>query len=339
MDKLVRITNIENYSGVDVNRLHGRIKPLKKENYRILDIALPGDAPKDFIKAYLYGESRKDKPKSWAYYIAKVGHKWYPMESTTEYLLNRIGEVLQLNMSKSFLVLADDQIRFLSKYFTKGDEELVHGANIFSSYLNEIDTTFVEEIEEQALTRELLTFQFTSSAIKFVFPENYKQILESFVKMLVFDAITGNNDRHFYNWGVLRDIRGKRAPLFSPIYDSARGLFWNDSENKIEQLFREGTKIDDNRFNSYLKKYVKNSLPKIGWDGKTKINHFELIKEIHMSYPIYKPVCEDLTNSRRLDAIILMLNEEFSNFYSAKRLILMEECLKLRFSILQNICK
>jgi len=81
---------------------------------------------------------KSKKRKYWSYYIAKVGQKWYPIESINEHLLNRIGEVLDLNMAKSYLRLADNQIRFLSKYFTKKDEELVHGANIFSAYLNEL---------------------------------------------------------------------------------------------------------------------------------------------------------------------------------------------------------
>lgn len=54
--------------------------------------------------------------------------------------------------------------------------------------------------------------------------------------MLVFDAIVGNNDRHFYNWGVIVDLKGMKPPRFSPVYDTARGLFWNQSEEWIEKL-------------------------------------------------------------------------------------------------------
>jgi len=155
----------------------------------------------------------------------------------------------------------------------------------------------------------------------------------------MFDAITGNNDRHFFNWGVLTNIKGNFQPKFSPIYDSARGLFWNDSEQKIENLFSKGTIIDENLFNGYLKKYMNRSLPKIGWDGMSKLNHFQLIENIYTTYPNYQNICKDLLNEVLLQNVLDMLNKEFSNFFSKKRLILIEHCLIRRFKTLQEICK
>jgi hypothetical protein len=96
----------------------GAIKcPKKHQYYIVTNVIIPGDAPKDFIKYYHYKNGRKDRPKTWPSYIAKLGHKHYPVESITEYLLNRIGEVLGLNMAKSELGWFGGQIRFLSKYF------------------------------------------------------------------------------------------------------------------------------------------------------------------------------------------------------------------------------
>lgn len=107
---------IENYSGYYFN-WHGKIFPLRKGYYIVIeDKSVGGDAPKDFIKVYEYGTGLRSRPHTWTAYIAKVGHKWYPMESITEYLLNRIGEVLGLEMAFSRLMVAGEQIRFLSRY-------------------------------------------------------------------------------------------------------------------------------------------------------------------------------------------------------------------------------
>jgi hypothetical protein len=162
---LYKVKEIENFSGVNISKLHNKIKPLRKGYYQVLNISVGGDAPKDFIRVYQYGQGMKKNVKDWPKFIAKVGHKWYPIESITEYLHNRIGEILGLNMAESELRLVDEQIRFLSKYFLKEDETLVHGAQIFSGYLEESDDAFVTEIEKKGLTRELLTFQVTSAAI------------------------------------------------------------------------------------------------------------------------------------------------------------------------------
>jgi len=340
MQKLKAIKDIINYSeGIPMTKVHGKIKPLKKENYLLLPLAIGGDAPKDFIQAYIYGDSYKAKKGNWAKYIAKVGHKYYPIESINEHLLNRIGEVLGLKMAKSHLVLADNQIRFLSLYFINSDEEeLVHGANIFSAYLSEPSNTFVQSVEDMKLSREFFTFQFTLKAIKSVFPLQQEKIINDLVKMLFFDAISGNNDRHFYNWGVLKDIRGKKDPVFSPIYDSARGLFWNIKESQIIDVFEKNT-IHPGYMDRYINKYVNKSMPKTGWNGIETINHFELIKLICVHYPEYENSCRILCNSELIENVLEMIKKEFCNFFTKKRLILVEECIKVRFSTLQKIFK
>ncbi|MEZ5058465.1 MAG: HipA domain-containing protein [Saprospiraceae bacterium] len=186
-----------------------------ENNLPFLDIgSIQGDAPKDFIKAHFYGSGKRDSPKRWPKYLAKVGHKWYPNESIVEYLMTRIGEVLGLNMSKSYLVSVHGQLRFLSKYFLKNDQTLFHGAQIYSAFLNEADENFIDGVELLGLTRELITFKFTCQAIEFSFPLESERIINSFLRLLLFDALVGNNDRHFYNWGVITNIRKNHRPFF-----------------------------------------------------------------------------------------------------------------------------
>ena len=52
--------------------------------------------------------------------------------------------------------------------------------------------------------------------------------------MLIFDALTGGFDRHMYNWGVVVSIANDIQPYLSPICDTARGLFWNYSEEQLK---------------------------------------------------------------------------------------------------------
>lgn len=332
--KLFKVKSIENYSGVSIQQIHNQVKVLRKGYYHVLDIPVGGDAPKDFICVYKYGEGKKKKIARWPKYIAKVGHKWYPIESVTEYLLNQIGEVLGLRMAKSELRVADEQLRFLSKYFLKKDQILVHGAQIFSGYLEENNDDFVTEIETTGLTRELLTFQVTKRAIELLFPNQSENIVQDFVKMLCFDAITGNNDRHFYNWGVITDVHGKIQPHFSPIYDTARGLFWNFNEEKIDRMYTKGMEVD----NIQIKKYIDNSLPKTGWEGIKKLNHFDLIIKIVTIYPILADACIALLDDRNLHNILNLLDIDFKHLFSEKRYSLIEKCLKERFRLLKNIC-
>ena len=144
----------KNFSGF--NPRSGKAIPvLKKHQYHIVeDFSISGDAPKDLLRLYEYGEARKANVGKWPLYIAKVGHKWYPNESITEYLLNRLGECLGFTMAGSKLAVVGKQIQFLTKYFLKGDQQLIHGAEIYADYLS--DKEFVEEVEESVTSARFL---------------------------------------------------------------------------------------------------------------------------------------------------------------------------------------
>jgi HipA-like C-terminal domain len=322
-------TSILNQSGWKT-QWHKYIPVLKKGNYHVVKgVSVGGDAPKDFLRVYEYGEARKSNPKNWTAYIAKVGHKWYPMESVTEHLLNRIGAVLGLTMAFSKLSIINGQIRFCSRYFLKKNEQLMHGAQIYSAFLSG-DDHFVETIEQQNQSQTLFTFQFAEAAIKYSFPSQWSELLENFVKLLIFDAIVGNSDRHFYNWGVVTDIQGNESSRFTPIYDTARGLFWNEKEDKIRELC-----ADTQRADIFLKKYVDKSIPKTGWEKIDKLNHFELVKLLHNHDDNYRIICEKLVNDENLNKIFALLDEEFRPLMSKERLTLIKKCLTLRFQQLK----
>ena len=140
----MKYEKIENHSGYTI--IVGKKLPaIKKSHFYVIDKNVGGDAPKEFIKVYEFGKVRKKHKNKWTGYIAKTGQKWYPAESITEYLLNKIGEILGLNMAESRLAFVGGQIRFMSKYFLKKDEILVHSAEIFAGYL-EGDRAFIDEV-------------------------------------------------------------------------------------------------------------------------------------------------------------------------------------------------
>lgn len=325
---MLKEEKIENYSGF---RLAKNIAPLRKDYFCVENILISGDAPKNFIKVYEYGEGvRRHNTKTWPSFIAKVGHKWYPVESVTEYLLNRIGDILGLNMADSKLMMAGKQLRFLSRYFLQKDERLVHAAEIFAGYLQ--DDLIVEEIENKGRAREFFTFKFVEEAIKTRFPDQAVEILHEFVKMLAFDAITGNNDRHFYNWGIIVHVESKKTPKFAPIYDSARGLFWNQSEHEIKNYFAHPKEIDRR-----LNKYIENSKPKTGWDSLDDINHFSLLEKIFHTDGRYCNDLRELLIDEKLNKIITLIDAEFDGLLSGQRIELIKRCLQLRWKRLTEI--
>ena len=292
-------------SGFDV-RFPSNLPILKDGCFRVLDAAVAGDAPKDFLRIYRYNDGRRANPRNWPAWIAKVGHKYYPNESVTEQLLTRIGQALGLTVADSELMWFGPQLRFMSRYFLNGmDQSLVHGAEIFAGHL--ADRDFVEEVERTNQSRNLFTFQFVEEALKSRFPEHWEQLLADFTRLLAFDAIVGNNDRHFYNWGVVLDIQNRRNPRFSPIFDTARALYWNTTDARLGEIAK-----DPKRCREHQEKYVQKCFPKTGWDGTSTPNHFDLMRAIS-------------TNRRGLGAILQSLPVEELGAH-AKRLFEGELC-------------
>lgn len=329
----LRIEISQNHSGY---LKQGIISHLKESDYYIIPFPLDGDAPKQFIKAYFYelkNNVYKKNPKTWKRYIAKSAEKWYPHESVIEFLINRIGQVLGLNMNNVKLVKANTKIRFLSEYFLNHSEEvMIHGAEICGEYLEDIE--FAKKVaNDKKSARELFSFEFISEAIKTIFPNNHEHLLTELVKLIVFDAITGNNDRHFYNWAVIRPIKKSgKSPYFAPIYDSARGLMWNWSDKALKKHLKNyeqgGKKID---------KYINKASPRISIEGNANINHFDLVAHIYTQHTKYQETINELLSFNNQQSVLKMYNETFAKFFINERNQLVKLIINTRFNNLRKL--
>ena len=331
MSKL-RIEKSQNRSG----KLRGqRIIPhLREDEYQIIPVDLDGDAPKQFIRAYFYEPNVfKAKPKTWKRFIAKTAEKWYPHESVVEYIVNQLGEVLGLRMNRTRLVVVNQQIRFLSEYFLdRKTQIMIHGAEICGQYLEDDD--FAHEVaNDKQSARELFTFEFISEAIRAVFPTEGEQLLVKLIRMIVFDAIVGNNDRHFYNWAVIVPVKkGTSRPYFAPLYDSARGLLWNWSDDNLVRQYnlrkQGGRKVE---------KYIQKAAPRISIEGNSAINHFDLVKHIWVQHPQHRETIRKLLSLAQQRKVLKTYHDRFDRLFITERNQLVDFVIRTRFATLREI--
>lgn len=161
------------------------------------------------------------------------------------------------------------------------------------------------------------------------FPNDHFVLFESFIKMLIFDGLVGNNDRHSYNWGVIQSVKVNEPVRFAPIYDTARGLYWNSSEKEVSHIL---SLTDKNGNNPRIQKYVLTSRPKIGWDGEGTLSHIELLKRIYDTETgISKENFINFVSKENLNKCLDVINKDFNRLFSEKRRFLMSKCLTLRF--------
>lgn len=292
------------------------VKKFEMKSVDILTVA--GDAPKDFITDKEFRKGYRSKRRPSESYIAKVGSKFYPLESIIEQLITQIGQVFGLNIANSKLRNINGQVRFLSRYFLRGGEQLIHGAEIYEFSLGKEN---YQELSDTKREAEYFTFQMTCETIHELFPAEAKLIISRYVEMLTFDALIGHNDRHPYNWGVIVPIRKASRVRFSPVFDTARALCWNIPENRVVLMLE-----DAQAFNAYVRK-CKTS---VGWDGAKNIAFFDVIALLYNEFPEFRKHIEKYLQRPKAQEVCDLIDREFGNLMSRNRCELIKKCLHHR---------
>ena len=97
-----------------------------------------------------------------------------------------------------------------------------------------------------------------------------KKLLNEFIKISVFDALIGEQDRHEENWGI---IRMNKSIKISPLFDNGDSLLRDFGDVDFAEKYYNGIKQFDN--------YILNSRTQIYQENKNKrYKHFDLIKEL-----------------------------------------------------------
>ena len=329
----LRIERSLNCSGTLYNEK--LIEFVKNKHYFVENFPLDGDAPKEFIKVYDYREDsgiRKVNFHTWVPYIAKTAEKWYPHESVIEYMINRIGQTMGLMMNEVMLCRINQQIRFLSRYFLTKNESLIHGAEICGEFLEDMELA-KQIADEKKTARELFTFEFIQNALTAIFPRNHEKIVSELVRMLAYDALVGNNDRHFYNWGIIATKKkSNQLPRFAPVYDSARGLLWNASDEtliKWKKMQSSGGK--------HLERYINDACPRISIEGNKEVDHFGLMAFLKNKNQAFKETIDTLASLEREEEILLMLRKDFFPLFIKERSELITYIINTRFKKIREI--
>ena len=117
--------------------------------------------------------------------------------------------------------------------------------------------------------------------------ESMKGILEinTISKILLFDALIGNSDRHHSNWGITvtkaflaveKNEKEVNVMTTSPLYDNGSSLCSYINENYIETILK-----DKMKYEAIINTKSKSA---IGWNNIRPIRHFELIKKLKEEY-------------------------------------------------------
>lgn len=196
-------------------------------------------------------------------------------EIWTELIACKLGQFIGLDIPDAIPAIVEGRYGILIKNFLQRGKagmpinDLIEAKEILSR-------TSVKYPHNLASIRILLTTEGIAS-----------EAWENYLKMLIFDCLIGNNDRHDENWGLLIDRTEKNLKL-APIYDNASCLTSGETEERVIQLLNNA---------QMLEKYINNSRPpnlyRTFFDSK-HYKHFEIMEFLLQEDSIFKDIAADM---------------------------------------------
>lgn len=145
---------------------------------------------------------------------------------------------------------------------------------------------------------------------------------EEILKLILFDCLIGNSDRHHSNWAVMFEIKDIDKVIIAglhlaPLYDNGSSLCSYVNEEDINQILN-----DNMRFEALINTKSKSA---IGWENERPIKHFELIEKIKENYyektVQYVKIIQERINEENIKNMLNLFSEEIISD-NMKRLLL-----------------
>lgn len=239
-----------------------------------------------------------DNPKTNDTFYFKLSKVDYPSEFWSEIIASKFGQLIGFNVLDYNVGLLGSEIGCISKsMIDKEYSMLYHGVSILFDFA----TNFTIN------AKPTVSFQQITDICKLPYFEGF---LEYFIKMIIFDSLIGNTDRHTENWAFIihpkndevsniikntqsswisnlkESILGKsktigavnsssskqedKRYIFSPIYDNGSCLGRELTEEKLSKVLNSRTELNT---------YIRRGKHEIRWNND-KLRFFQLCSNI-----------------------------------------------------------
>ena len=198
-----------------------------------------------------------DNKKQWAFFKYE-GDGYLVSEACSEKMSYEIAKILEYKCAK--IELAKD---------TEGTLGILNYLFIDIGTAEHIDAVSYLNIHSSERSK-----YYTISNIKKNLDEIDKKLFDQFIKIMIFDALIGEQDRHEENWGIMK-IENKYE--LSPLYDNGCSLLRNFKNSKYAEEYYSGKKD----FDAYI---MKSKTLIYKENGIQQYKHFELIEFLNKKY-------------------------------------------------------
>lgn len=147
--------------------------------------------------------------------LLKKGKEGLPLEVYNEIIASEVLDKLKFDHVKYSMLTIDDEIISCCENFITPDTELITAHEIFEINKKPNNLSAYEFLKKQVQKLGITDFD------------------EKMSEILAFDFIVANRDRHFRNFGFIRDVNTLEFKGFAPIFDNGTSL-WNDMFYKMK---------------------------------------------------------------------------------------------------------
>jgi hypothetical protein len=170
-------------------------------------------------------------------------------EHVSENLASDLANILKIPCVQTDLGIYNSKYGSMNYLINEKNEDLIEGINL----IEKTNPNFDSEILFDPVLKEKYSIEMCKNAL------NEYEFLDDFYRMLTFDYLIGNSDRHQSNWAILK--YGEEVS-FCPLYDHSSSLcsYVNDCE-KIDRYLGNDkilfNSLVDNKSESIIRIYNK----------------------------------------------------------------------------------
>ena len=247
-------------------------------------------------------------------------------EHISEHLAHKIGNVVGVPTAKVDIGKYDGRIGCMSYFVCEENEILKEGIWFISAKFPKYDAEKMIDMDnnEYYCLRHLL--------------EAVPGVLSTtmWIRMMLFDFLIGNRDRHQSNWAVLIKLeKDKSVRLrWCPLYDNGSALCCYFDDTDIPELLGN----DRNRFESVVDSKSK-SMIRIDGSKKSQPSHREVVRYLLQNYGATKEIAKEFLEELLPEKITELLAEYPEELLSKTKNEMICRFLNRKCQILKELLK